>query len=186
VADSSGKELARAEPPGLYNDTELSLTPPADGDYHLTVRDLYGAGGPRSAYRLRVTPAEPDYALTVAADRYAVAARQAFDLPIAVQRVNGFAGAIDVAVEGLPAGVEAEIVPGTDPTKVVVRIKATSNAFASGPFRIVGRARVGPAGIRVATAALPTPFEGAPVVRSGEFWLTVTRPPEHRPNPARK
>src|SRR5439155_2840283 len=44
VADHADKELARAEPPGLHTDPQLSFDPPTDGDYHITVRDLYGAG----------------------------------------------------------------------------------------------------------------------------------------------
>src|SRR5205085_926694 len=70
-------------------------------------RDRYGDGGPRHAYRLRLTPAAPDFALTLAADRLTLAAGKSLDVPVTVQRLNGFAGDVELSVEGLPPGVQA-------------------------------------------------------------------------------
>lgn len=183
VADGAGHELARGEPAGLHGDTEVSFTPPADGTCRVTVRDLYGVGGPRSAYRLLVAPPEADFALAVAADRFAVVAGQALDVPVAVQRLNGLAGDIDLTVESLPAGVVWETLAGTDPAKKVVRLRAAPDATEAGPFRIVGRSKTVPKLARLAKAALPTPFDGAPVVHTDAVWLTVTRPPPPKPGP---
>ena len=66
VVGPDGKPLARAEPRRPDADVESTFTPPADGTYTVEVRDLYGAGGPRHAYRLTVRPPQPDFALTVA------------------------------------------------------------------------------------------------------------------------
>jgi hypothetical protein len=183
VTDEAGHELARGEPGGLHGDTEVSFTPPADGNYRITVRDLYGVGGNRSAYRLRVSPPKPDFALGVAADRFAVAAGQTLDLPVTIQRINGFAGQVALTVDGLPAGVTWEQIAGSDPTKAVVRITAAPDATAAGPFQIVGEPKAGRPARRVAKAALPTPFDGAPTVRIGELWLTVTGPAPPKPAP---
>ena len=55
----------------------VAFTAPADGDYRVIVRDLNGRGGPRFAYLLRVLAPEPDFALSLAADRFDADAREA-------------------------------------------------------------------------------------------------------------
>ena len=176
VADTGGRELAKAEPPGLHSDTELAFTPPADGDYRLTVRDLYAGGGSRYAYRLRIVPPEPDFVPTVAVDRFAVVAGQSLDVPVTLQRLNGLAGDIAWTVESLPPGVEARVAVGKDPAKLTVKLTAKPEANESGAFRIVGRAKTTASLIHAATSPLPPLFEGAPAVRMEYHWLTVTRP----------
>ena len=186
VADAAGKEIGRAEPSGLHNDPELSFTPPADGDYHLTVRDLYAGGGPRFAYLLRVTLPEPDFALTAATDRFAVAAGQSIELPLTVHRLDGFVGEIDLDVDGLPLGVEATVVPGKGPAKMTLKLTAQSYARGAGSFRIIGRAKTGPTSPHFATALLPAPFDGAPAVCADLLWLTVTPPAVQPPAAGKK
>jgi hypothetical protein len=181
ITDGGGHDLAHAVPASLHDDTALAFTPPADGTYKLSVRDLYGHGGPRSVYRLRVAPPEPDFALTVAADRFAIPAGQTLDLPVSIQRLNGFAGPIDVAAEGLPPGVQVETLPGTDPAKATLRLKARPDATSAGPIRVVGRANGGSNATRHAAAALPTPFDGAPTLQTDWLWVTVVRPPPPKP-----
>jgi hypothetical protein len=177
VADAAGVKLAQAEPPGVHADTGLSFTPPADGVYLVTIRDLYDVGGGRSVYRLRVTPAAPDFVLLGPADRLAVVAGQTLDLPVTVQRLNGFAGEIVLRADDLPAGVEVVALPGTDPAKLVLRLSVKPDAITPGPIRIVGRAKTGPAIEHAAITLIPPPFEGAPHARTDLYWLTVTRPP---------
>ena len=46
----------------------------------------------RKVYRLRATRAEPDYALTVAADRFTLTPGKPLDIPVTVERRNGFDG----------------------------------------------------------------------------------------------
>jgi hypothetical protein len=154
----------------------LAFTPPADGDYRLTVRDLYAGGGPRYAYRLRIVPPEPDFVPTVAVDRFAVVAGQSLDVPVTLQRLNGLAGDIAWTVESLPPSVDATVAAGKDPAKLTVKLTAKPEANESGPFRIVGRAKTAANLTGTATAPLPPPFDGAPAVRTEYLWLTVTRP----------
>jgi hypothetical protein len=183
VTDEAQKVLAQIEPTGLDSDTELSFTPPQDGRYRLQVRDRYGHGGPRHVYRLRVTEAEPDFALTVAADRFTVIADSALELPVTVSRLNGLAGEIELSAEGLPPGVEAPVVTaGPGAGKVSLKLMAEAIAVgAAGPFRVAGKAKSGLAVSRTATASLPSPFDGAPTVRTEDLWLTVVRPPDAKP-----
>jgi hypothetical protein len=153
-------------------DPELAFSPLNDGTYRLTVRDLYGDGGPRAAYRLRVTRAEPDFALSVKADRFTVEAGKSLDIPVAVQRLNGFAGEVAIDVQGLTPGVEvAPSAGGKDKGTVTLKVTAGANVIGSGPIRIVGRAKSEPDLVRPATAPL-SEFG----VTTTDLWLTVTKP----------
>jgi hypothetical protein len=182
LADDAGAELARAEPKGVDGDPELAFSPPNDGTYRLTVRDLYGDGGPRAAYRLRVTRADPDFALSVKADRFTVEAGKALDIPVAVQRLNGFAGEFEIDVQGLTPGVEvAPSAGGKDKGTVTLKLTAASDAAGSGPIRIVGRAKSEPDLVRPATAPL-SEFG----VTTTDLWLTVTKPAAKGPATKRK
>jgi hypothetical protein len=176
IADAAGRELGRAEPGGLHDDPELSFTPPTDGDYRLTVRDLYAGGGPRFAYRLRVAKPAPDFALSVAADRLTLAAGQSLNVPVTVQRISGFSGEIVLTAANLPAGVEAKVEAGKDPAKMSLELTAKADAVGGGLFQITGRSKIDPDLRHPATAPLPNPFDGAPPVRSHHLWLTITRP----------
>jgi hypothetical protein len=170
VLDGAGKQLARAEPPNINKDSELSFTPPADGTYAVEVRDLHSAGGPRFVYRLRVAPPEPDFELAVAADRFALKPGAPLDVPVTVTRKGGFAKDVEVTAEGLPAGVSAAVVPPAgkaDPNKVTLRFTAEKSG-PSGAFRIVGRSKELPGIVRPAKVPLAE-FENPPP----DLWLAV-------------
>ena len=182
VLDKDRKELARAEPPKLYSDTALSFTPSTDGDYSIVVSDLYGGGGPRHAFLLRVLTPEPDFDLTVAADRFAMSPGKSLDIPVKIARKNGFAKPIEIVAEGLPAGVTFEVkVPlgKADPNSVTVALTA-GKAKSGGAFRLVGRAKDEPKLTRAAMAPLAE-FE----VATADLWLAVTDGPMS-PTPPKK
>jgi hypothetical protein len=135
-----GKQLARAEPRRPDADADLEFTPPTDGNYTVEVRDLYGAHGPRHAYRLIVRPPQPDFALTVPADRIALTPGKPSDVVVAVARRDGFPHDVALKVEGLPDGVRAAVVPPDgkpDPRKLTLRFTA-EESYKQGPVRIVG------------------------------------------------
>ncbi|MBY0514337.1 MAG: hypothetical protein K2P78_10545 [Gemmataceae bacterium] len=171
VADVENNQLARAEPTAVGGDTTLSFTPPADGTYVVTVSDLYGGSGPRHAFLLRVLTPEPDYELTVAADRFAVPPGKPLDVPVKLARRNGFAKPVEVVAEGLPAGVTCVVKPPEgkpDPNTVVVSL-AGEKAGVGGTFRLVGRVKDEPAFTRTARAPLAE-FDTTTV----DLWVTVT------------
>jgi hypothetical protein len=181
VLDKDKKQLARAEPGKLNGDTVLSFTPPADGIYTIAVSDLYGGGGPRHAFLLRVLRPGPDYELTVAADRFAVPPGTSLDIPLKVTRKNKFADPLDVVAEGLPEGVKFEVKPPAgkaDPGTVVVTLTA-EKAGVFGPFRLVGREKLDPEGGRKAHVYVRT--ARAPVAgfdeTTAELWVTVSNSP---------
>jgi hypothetical protein len=170
VLDAGGKPLARAEPAKINTDVELTFTPPADGAYKVEVRDLHGGGGPRFVYRLRVTPPEPDFDLTVTNDRFALDPGKPLDLEVTVARRNGFAKEVAIVAEDLPAGVSAAVVPpaGKGDGKTVTLRLSADRAGPSGAFHIVGRPKDQPALVRTARGPLPA-FE----TTTPHLWLAV-------------
>ena len=170
VLDKDGKQLARAEPGKLNGDTALAFTPPADGAYTVAVSDLYAGGGPRHAFLLRVL-SEPDYELSVAADRFAVTPGTPTTVSVKVNRLRGFAKPVEVTAEGLPEGVKAEVTQPAKPDPNTVTLSLTAEKPASGSFRLVGRVKDDPKLTRHARAPLAE-FEET----TADLWLTVTPP----------
>ena len=94
VLDAGGKILAESDDTGRNNrDLERSFTAPADGEYRLVVRDLNGRGGPRFAYLLSVLEPRPDFALSLASDRFDLTPGKTTKIAVAVQREGRPGGA---------------------------------------------------------------------------------------------
>jgi hypothetical protein len=178
LTDAAGKTLAQADDTGpartATRDPELAFTVPADGSYRLEVRDLHSDGGPRYVYRLRAVPTEPDYDLAVAADRFVLTPGKPLEIPITIDRRNGFDRAIEVSADGLPEGVTAEPVTSapTGATVKAVRLRLTTEAGpVSAALRIVGRAKGEPELPRTASAAL-----AGLNASTMHLWLTILKP----------
>ena len=127
VFDAEKKQLAKAEPAKLSGDTTLTFTPPADGVYTVTTGDLYAGTGSRHVFLLRVIPPTPDYDLTVTADRFAVPPGKSLDIPVKMNRRNGFSKPVEIAAEGLPEGMKWEVKPPAgkpDPNTITVTLTA--------------------------------------------------------------
>ncbi|MBN9120721.1 MAG: PPC domain-containing protein [Planctomycetes bacterium] len=168
VLDKGGKQLARAEPAKLNGDTLLQFAPPADGTYTVAVADLYAGGGPRHAFLLRVL-SEPDYELSVAADRFALTPGKPTLIPVKVDRLRGFKADVEVTAEGLPEGVKAEVTKPAKPDPNTVTLSLTADEAASGPFRIVGRVKGDKGPPRTARFLVPD-FDEA----TTDLWLAPT------------
>lgn len=172
VTDASGKQLARVDDVGRLADAEVSFLPPSDGQYSVEVHDLFKAGSPRHAYVLHAGPQRGDFALGVAAASFTTAAGKKLEIAVTVDRRNGFAEEIAVAVEGLPAGAKAEAVKSAakgDTAKAVKLVLEPGGSTHSGPIRIVGRGTGEPRLVRAATADLT-----APAGKIEDVWLTIT------------
>ncbi len=173
VLDSAGKQLLKAEPAALGGGIDATFTPPKSGEYKIEVRDLFNSVGPRHLFRMRVTPAAPDVAATVAADRFTVAVGTPLDIPLTLAKKNGFKDELISFADGLPDGVTASV--GTpakpDPNAVVLRLTATKPGV-SGPIRIGVGKKGDDMFKRFATAAQPA-FERT----ASDLWLTVSPSP---------
>src|SRR5262245_25871903 len=80
---------------------------PADGKYILEIRDLHLRGGPQYTYAVQVTRAEPYFLLEADTDKTLLAPGVNAAFYVRGLRKNGFAGDIQLGVEGLPPGVTA-------------------------------------------------------------------------------
>lgn len=174
VTDESGKSLMKGEAKGPRVDTDMVFTSPADGRYLVTVADLHGRGGLRFVYRLAIEPVQPDFAATLAADSFVLPTDKPLEIPVTIDRRDGFAESIEVKAVDLPAGVTAEAVtssPKGDTAKTVKLVlkRGENVAPASQPIRIVATSRGATPLERTATFSLGTPLAGS----SSAVWLTV-------------
>jgi hypothetical protein len=109
LLDHEGKMLAEQDDTGRdERDPLLNATLPADGQYRVVIRDLHDRGGPRMAYRLTIETPQPDFAVSLAADSFLLAADKPLEIPLNVVGREGFNDPLEVRVLGLPAGVTAE------------------------------------------------------------------------------
>jgi hypothetical protein len=80
---------------------------PASGRYTIEVRDLHGRGGVNFVYFLTIIRSEPHFELEIDSDKTLLAPGLASAIFVRAVRKNGFAGEIQLGVEGLPPGVAA-------------------------------------------------------------------------------
>ena len=178
VLDSQGKSLARVDDLGNSRDSQVAFAAPADGEYDVTVADLHRHGGPRFVYRLTATIAKPDFKLSLAADNLTVATGQKLELPVTIERLQGFSEVIPLRVEGLPSGVTVEPAvsqsEGESAKSVKLLITAGDSPF-TGPIRVVGGTAdgvVGADGGRVVHFAEVTMTGRS--LQTKDVWLTIS------------
>lgn len=129
---------------------------PDDGTYRLLVRDLYAQGSPLHVYRLSIRHPHPDFRLlavdassgknakAVAPVSTIVPRGGSATLDVLAERRDGFAGEIDLSVEGLPAGISCNatvIGPGQDTATLVFQATGSAPRWA-GAVRVVGRSKI--------------------------------------------
>lgn len=158
LTDAKGTAIATADDnddkgAGLethHADPRLEAKLPADGTYYLHVVDTQRKGGAAYAYRCRIGPPQPDFALrTVPAS---LNLRPGMTTPITVyaMRRDGFAGDIEVVLKDAPEGfaVGGGIIPaGQEKVRMTI---AAPLAPTGTPVALVleGRAKVGDREIR--------------------------------------
>jgi hypothetical protein len=152
------------EPPDAW-------TPPADGEYGITVRDRRGTFGPGHFFRLPVVASEPGLAATCETDAVAGTVGNTLDLAIAVERLRGWSEPVEFALAEPPAGVTADPVTsaadGDSAKKVTLKVKVDV-AF-NGPLAVVARRPdTAAAGAGAPAAAVRFGKEKLPVV-----WVSV-------------
>ncbi len=170
VMDLKGEQIVENDDDGRAGrDAAISFKPAADGDYLVSVRDLHGRGGFRFVYRLSAAVVEPDFAITLAADSFSATAGKALEIPVTIERKDGFTGEITVRIEGLPGEAEAPVAISKmkDPGEKLVKLMLTAKGEPrGGPLRIIAEAGDQR---RLATFATAT---GA---RHVQVWLTVVK-----------
>jgi len=197
ILDVSGKVLSEADDTGRDDrDPQLDFTPPADGKYVLTVRDLARRGEMRLVYRLSIEAAEPDFSLSLAADSFVLEKGKPLEIPVNVAVRDGLREPIEIRAVGLPPGITAEPVkfepsgdspmpsstgrrggrskstPQASGPSVKLIVKADGPAAQAGgfPLRIEGRASSTKL-VRTARFPLNLPLAG----QHYAVWVTVKK-----------
>jgi hypothetical protein len=149
------------------SDSRVEFTAPSDGDFTITIDDRYHGGGAEFAYRLVLTPGQPDFQLaygpappaknqpqrkqapTAPTDVANLEPGGSATVSVAVTR-RGFDGEIELGIEGLPDGVTFEA--GKIPAKQAagqLTLKADAGAISSmSRARVVGRAKINDQDVR--------------------------------------
>jgi len=139
---------------GLTKDAGLSWQAPADMEVRLELRDMLGKGSPNHAYHLEMTTPGPDFDLTCDPQLLMVGQGGRTALYAKVERKFGFDGAIELAIEGLPAGIKASKgrIPEDQSDACIVLEAAETTKLDAANIRVVGKAMIGGAKVeRVAT-----------------------------------
>lgn len=132
--------------PGYGKDSYLDFTAPADGDYHLRVRDVRGFGGSDYSYRLNIRPPRPDFRLDVNPRNPNVPLGASIPVTVTAFRQDGFDGPIEVSVQNLPAGVNATkstIPSGRDSATILLSADPEARLKHAERFEVVGTATAG-------------------------------------------
>jgi len=161
-------------------DSYLLAKLPADGAYTARLTDAQGKGGPEYAYRLRVSPARPDFDVIVTPSCINVNAGRAQIVTVHAVRRDGFAGDIELTlVDPLPGFLlsGARIPAG----RAKVRMTLTAPGNAPGlpvVLHLAAHAKIG--GARVTRRAVPAEdrmqaFGLRHLVRAEELLVSVRR-----------
>jgi hypothetical protein len=81
--------------------------PPADGKYIVEVRDVHLRGGAQFPYLLKIERSPPYFELYSDSDKTQVSPGGSAVIFVRCERKNGFAGEVQLAIDGLPHGVTA-------------------------------------------------------------------------------
>ncbi len=189
VEDAKGKVLASANssagPTGVA-DPSLDWSAPAEGDYFVTIRDLYHKGGPGYFYRVEIGHPRPTVGATVDAHAYKVAAGASVPVKMKVARQGGHRVELLAVATGLPDGVKATsaAVPAGG-GEVTLTLSAGAEAKPWGGvvhFMLVGTDPDKPEAHHAVFPLGQEKDSQGLVEQTRDVWLTVTPlPPMSRP-----
>jgi hypothetical protein len=163
ITGSSGKLLAYnddyEDPQAGTNthdaDSYISLKLPADGTYYVHLGDIARCGGEEYAYRLRIGPPQPDFALLCVPSSVAVRSKGSGAVDVHVIRKDGFTGPVKLGLKDPPDGFSS--VPLTVSGAQTVGPLTVKTTLTDSPqpvnLAVEGRAEIGEA--EVAHVAVP-------------------------------
>ena len=191
VLDPKGAEVARSNP--AQPAARVEFTPSADGDYILACEHLNYLSGPNEVYHLSIEPVEGDFNIVLALDRYEAPSDGGTAVLATVNRLNGYAGPVELSVIGpglrgttiVPAGQAITFIP------LLIDNDAKPGAYL---FRVQGRANIGSEEVvrfgtlidpvKTALGGMPNPplellnLCAVAVVEKPAFSLAMTADPE--------
>jgi hypothetical protein len=140
VAD--GKRVHRYDDQGSQLDPDWTWSP-SEGLYQLRVFDLHGHAGFHYWYRLSLTEILPEVHLTVTQTAFRGQVGEVVEIPITIDRRQGFSGDLEFQLVGQSAAITespsivepVRSIPGDDSAKQVT-LKVRSASVFSGPIKI--------------------------------------------------
>ncbi len=153
LTDAAGKRLAfnddhedKADALNTHHaDSLINFTLPADGTYCVRLGDAQHQGGPEYAYRLRISPPRPDFALRVVPSCINASSWRLTPVTVFALRKDGFDGEIALSFKDNPEGLVliGGLVPaGQDRVRVTLSI-ASWAAVEPISLCLEGRATIG-------------------------------------------
>lgn len=135
---------------------------PADGKYVLEIRDLHLRGGAEFPYVVLASRSQPYFELELDSDKTLLAPGISAPFYVRVNRKNGFAGEVQLAVNGLPPGVTATtgriLASGND--GCIILTAAPDAPAAAVNIQVTGTAtHPGPDGAALALSAVAIPLQ---------------------------
>jgi len=192
LTDAGGRQLAfnddnEDKGSGLnthHADSWLRAALPADGTYWVHLGDAQRKGGAAYAYRLRLGPPRPDFALRVVPSSVSVRGGASTALAVYALRKDGFAGDIALALRDAPAGFTlggGQVPAGQDQVRITLTAPPTPPKE---PLNLCLEGRATIQGQEVVHAAVPAedmmqafayrhlvPAEALSVAVSGRFAI---------------
>jgi WD40 repeat protein len=168
--------------PQYGKDSRLFFDAPGDAEYIARVSDVRGQGGPGHAYRLAIRPPKPSFTISRSPETLKVWKGGSIPLNLSCERFDGFDGAIDVEIAGLPAGFSAPrttIPAGENSTALALFAEANAMATDAGkasPVHLVARATIGGKPfVRELPLARPEPVDAGDILTTlGAHEVTVS------------
>jgi len=144
LTDATGKQLAfnddhEDKGAGLdthFADSYIRATLPANGTYYVHLGDTQRQGGEEYAYRVRISPPQPDFALRVAPSSVNVRGGGSVPLTVYALRRDGFTNEITLSLQGAPVGFRlngAKVPANADQVRLTLQAPPTP---ASAPVRL--------------------------------------------------
>lgn len=174
-----GKTIIEADDTGKDRDPTLNVTLPADGQYAAEIRDLHRSGGVRHVYRLTIETPEPRVALTVATGSFLLEPGKPLEIPVTINRLNGFSSEVKITAVELPEGITAVVATSENKGDTAKQVKFMLTATAAakpGSFRLVAQ---NSEGRDIATATFAQTLGGSSFQHS-QLWLGV-KPTKEKP-----
>jgi len=176
ISSSEGKVLQEVDDVKTSRDPQVRFKAPAAGTYFFALAERAGTAAADSVYSLSLHPPRPDLRARVNRAAVTLTAGETVQLPVVIERLDGFAEEVEVAVVGLPAGVRADPQPVPAQASATVEVPLTAEpglAPVGGLAEVVVRRTSGEAGWQ--RRAVIAESDKATTL-SGRIWIAVGPP----------
>jgi hypothetical protein len=140
VQDAKGAEIARSNP--MQQAARAEFTAPADGDYIVACEQLNYLAGPNEIYHLSVQPVAGDFAISLAFDRGEAPPGSGTAVLATVARQGGFAGPVELSIDGDEALTGKAILPAGQTIGFVPLLIKEGTEPGAHSFRVQGKATI--------------------------------------------